>query len=82
MSGIVATTFVQPVDMVKVRIQVLAGENPGKAYGPVGVAKDILKNDGFLKGFYKGIDSAYMRQAVYTTARFGLFLNFSDYVKN
>lgn len=23
-----------------------------------------------------------MRQAVYTTARFGLFLNFSDYVKN
>jgi hypothetical protein len=46
------------------------------------VAKDILKNDGFLKGFYKGIDSAYMRQAVYTTARFGLFLNFSDYVKN
>lgn len=34
-----------------------------------------------MKGFYKGIDSAYMRQAVYTTARFGLFLNLSDYVK-
>lgn len=61
MSGIVATTFVQPIDMVKVRIQVLAGENPGKTYGPIGVASEILAKDGFFKGFYKGIDSAYMR---------------------
>lgn len=29
LAGMVATTFVQPVDMVKVRIQILAGENPG-----------------------------------------------------
>jgi len=29
MSGMVATCFVQPIDMVKVRIQVLSGENPG-----------------------------------------------------
>jgi hypothetical protein len=29
MSGIIATTFVQPIDMVKVRIQILAGEHPG-----------------------------------------------------
>ena len=27
------------------------------------------------------IDSAYMRQAVYTTARFGIFLNLTEYVK-
>lgn len=40
--------------MVKVRIQVLAGENPGQKFGPVGVASDIMKNDGFFKGFYKG----------------------------
>lgn len=93
MSGIVATTFVshhlishfllqvQPIDLIKVRIQILAGENPGKTFGPVDVAKDIFKNDGGFKGFYKGIDSAYMRQAVYTTARFGIFLNLTEYVK-
>jgi hypothetical protein len=40
--------------MVKVRIQVLAGENPGKTYGPIGVASEILAKDGFFKGFYKG----------------------------
>jgi hypothetical protein len=39
MSGMVATTFVQPIDMVKVRIQILSGENPGVKYGPIGVAK-------------------------------------------
>jgi hypothetical protein len=45
---------VQPIDLVKVRIQILAGENPGKVYGPVSVTKDIWKNDGGFKGFYKG----------------------------
>ena len=54
MSGMIATTFVsiwisltfiaylfqvQPIDMVKVRIQILSGENPGVKYGPFGVAK-------------------------------------------
>lgn len=31
--------------------------------------------------FYKGLDAALMRQLFYTTARFGIFLNLSDYVK-
>jgi hypothetical protein len=29
--------------MVKVRIQVLAGENPGKSFSPFTVAKDFYK---------------------------------------
>lgn len=40
-SGMVATCFVQPIDMVKVRIQILAGENPGQKFGPLGVTKSI-----------------------------------------
>ena len=67
--------------MVKVRIQILAGENPGKSYGPISVAQNIWKSEGGLGAFYKGIDSALMRQAIYTTARFGIFLNLSDYFK-
>ena len=76
-----ATTFVQPIDMVKVRIQILAGENPGSVFKPMAVAKNIWKTDGGLKGFYRGIDSAYMRQAVYSTARIGLFYNITEYMK-
>mmetsp|Transcript_33210 Transcript_33210/g.50909 ORF Transcript_33210/g.50909 Transcript_33210/m.50909 type:complete len:267 (-) Transcript_33210:30-830(-) len=67
--------------MVKVRIQILSGEHPGKKFGPLEVTKMIWKNERGLIGFYKGIDSAYFRQAVYTTARFGIFLNLSDYLK-
>ena len=40
----------------------------------------MFKAEG-LKGFYKGIDSALVRQATYTTARFGIFLNLMDYFK-
>ena len=40
--------------MVKVRIQILAGENPGVKYGPLDVAKNIYANDGGVSGFYKG----------------------------
>jgi len=79
MSGMVATCVIQPIDMVKVRIQ-LAGETAGADVSPFGVTKQILKNEGFL-GFYRGIDAALMRQVFYTTARFGIFLNLSDWVK-
>ena len=41
MSGMVATCFIQPIDMIKVRIQILSGENPGGKFGPVSVAKNI-----------------------------------------
>jgi len=40
-----------------------------------------MKKEG-PKGFYRGYDAAIMRQAFYTTARFGIFLNLSDYIKH
>jgi hypothetical protein len=48
---------------------------------PFTVANDIFKNEGGIKGFYKGIDSALLRQAVYTTLRLGIYFNLSDYLK-
>lgn len=47
---------------------------------PIHVLKDIVKNDG-IKGLYKGLDSALMRQILYGTARLGLFRTFSDRLK-
>jgi solute carrier family 25 oxoglutarate transporter 11 len=37
--------------------------------------------EGGVKGFYRGIDSALMRQAVYATARLGLYFTFTDMIK-
>lgn len=44
---------VQPVDIVKVRIQILAGDNPGVKFGPLGVAKSIMQSGG-VRAFYAG----------------------------
>lgn len=60
-SGITATTLIQPVDTIKVRIQTIAenwqvGEKPS----PIYAAQQILKRDG-IKGFYKGLTSAWFR---------------------
>ncbi|KAK0628890.1 mitochondrial carrier domain-containing protein [Bombardia bombarda] len=76
LSGMVATTVIQPVDMIKVRIQ-LAGE--GKAGGPratpLSVTREILAT-GKALDLYTGLSAGLLRQAVYTTARLGFFDTF------
>ncbi|KAI8674821.1 putative mitochondrial 2-oxoglutarate/malate carrier protein [Fusarium keratoplasticum] len=72
-SGMVATSVVQPVDMIKVRIQ-LAGE--GTAAGPkptpLSVTRQIIAS-GKVLDLYTGLSAGLLRQAVYTTARLGMF---------
>ena len=80
LSGMTATSVVQPVDMVKVRIQ-LKSEAGAGSKSPFKIAREIYKNEGGLKGFYAGIDSALMRQAVYASLRLGLYFNMSDYIR-
>jgi solute carrier family 25 oxoglutarate transporter 11 len=76
LSGMLATAVVQPVDMVKVRIQ-LAGE--GKAGGPkptpISVARQIIAS-GRVLDLYTGLSAGLLRQAVYTTCRLGFFDTF------
>ncbi|TLD28920.1 hypothetical protein PspLS_03861 [Pyricularia sp. CBS 133598] len=75
-AGMVATTVIQPVDMIKVRLQ-LAGE--GVAGGvkptPLSVTRDILAS-GRALDLYTGLSAGLLRQAVYTTARLGFFDTF------
>ncbi|KAM0322289.1 hypothetical protein ACHAQA_009578 [Verticillium albo-atrum] len=75
-SGMVATTVIQPVDMVKVRIQ-LAGEglSGGPKPGPLTVAREIISS-GKALDLYTGLSAGLLRQAVYTTARLGFFDTF------
>lgn len=64
-SGMLATCVIQPIDMVKVRIQLGEGS-------ALKITKNMLKNDGF-GAFYKGLSAGLLRQATYTTTRLGTF---------
>ncbi|GBF98596.1 mitochondrial substrate carrier protein [Raphidocelis subcapitata] len=71
LSGMAATCIIQPIDMVKVRIQL------GAKGSPLGVAKDIIAKDGF-GSLYKGLNAGLLRQATYTTTRLGVFQVITD----
>jgi solute carrier family 25 oxoglutarate transporter 11 len=75
-SGMVATSVIQPVDMIKVRIQ-LAGEGTtgGPKPTPLSVARGIIAS-GKVLDLYTGLSAGLLRQAVYTTARLGFFDTF------
>ena len=81
MSGMIATSFIQPIDMVKVRLQ-LKSEARSANMSPFTVAREIYSQEGGVKAFYKGIDSALLRQAVYATLRLGIYFNLSDYLRD
>lgn len=76
LAGMSATIVIQPVDMVKVRLQ-LAGE--GARTGPrasaLGITKEIIAS-GKVLDLYTGLSAGLLRQAVYTTARLGFFDTF------
>lgn len=90
-SGCSATMVVQPIDMIKVRLQ-LKNEELGvlksqmanlkgkqeitkNSFGPM--VKTIYSESGVL-GFYKGLSSALMRQVFYATTKLGLYKVMTD----
>lgn len=75
-AGMVATCVIQPVDMIKVRLQ-LAGEGikTGPKPTPISVTRDVIAS-GKVMDLYTGLSAGLLRQAVYTTARLGLFDTF------
>lgn len=79
-SGCMATVCIQPIDMIKVRLQVYASHSQ-VAMSPLRVFALMLRNEGFFS-FYKGLDAACARQLLYTTTRLGLFRSISDYIKH
>lgn len=64
-SGMLATCVIQPLDMVKVRIQLGQGS-------ATQVVRIMLRDEG-IRAFYKGLSAGLLRQATYTTARLGSF---------
>jgi hypothetical protein len=74
-SGIIATICIQPIDMIKVRIQLSEG-----AATPASVVRQLVAN-GRLLDLYNGLSAALMRQVVYGTSRLGFFFTFEDLLK-
>jgi solute carrier family 25 oxoglutarate transporter 11 len=81
LAGMTATVLIQPIDMVKVRLQ-LAGEGLSTAPRalPLSVTREIIAS-GKILDLYTGLSAGLLRQAVYTTARLGFFDTFMDIFK-
>lgn len=82
LSGTIASSAIQPIDTVKVVIQSRreAAGRGAAVTNPLTVAKDIVSENG-VKGLYKGLDSAILRQFIYCGIRLGLYKYLEDKVK-
>ncbi|KAF2453756.1 mitochondrial 2-oxoglutarate/malate carrier protein-like protein [Lineolata rhizophorae] len=76
LAGMTATAVIQPIDMIKVRLQ-LAGEGvkTGPKPTPLSVTREVIAS-GKVLDLYTGLSAGLLRQAVYTTARLGFFDTF------
>lgn len=63
-----ATCCIQPLDLVKVRMQ-LGG---GATTNPIAMAKQIIAEDGFFS-MYRGLSAGILRQLTYGMTRLGVF---------
>lgn len=74
-SGCFATICIQPMDMVKTRIQLSAAS--GGATNPLLITSQLIRNEG-VAGLYSGLSAGLLRQVVYTGSRLGLYDMFTD----
>jgi solute carrier family 25 oxoglutarate transporter 11 len=71
LSGMGATLFVQPLDLVKTRMQVAKTSGSAKP-STLSVISGVIKNEGFTT-LYNGLSAGLLRQATYTTTRLGIY---------
>lgn len=72
-SGMLSTILIQPIDMIKVQIQIQSEIMKGAGVSnPVVVMRQIVSQHG-VGHLYHGIGSALMRQFTYTTTRMGIY---------
>lgn len=74
LSGCGATAVVQPIDLVKTRMQLAPGSRLGAT------AAGVLRTEGPL-AFYRGLTAALLRQVTYTGPRLGIFTALSARVE-
>ncbi len=78
LSACIASAVIHPIDLAKVRLQLFRILNPGV---PLPKASTIITNIIRTEGptaIYAGLSASLSRQAIYGTARIGLFRTFSN----
>jgi len=76
-----ATCCIQPLDMVKVQIQLQEGSAGAKVItNPVVMAGHLVKNNGFMF-MYKGLSAGLLRQMTYGLTRLGIFSTLQQKVR-
>jgi len=71
LAGMGATCFVQPLDLVKTRMQVSKASG-GTKPSSVSVLLGVARNEGIFT-LYNGLSAGLLRQATYTTTRLGIY---------
>ncbi|XP_033642115.1 mitochondrial 2-oxoglutarate/malate carrier protein-like [Asterias rubens] len=80
LAGMGATVFVQPLDLVKNRMQMSGEGGASRQYKTSGHAiRAIIAGEGVL-GLYNGLSAGLLRQATYTTTRLGIYTTLFDMV--
>jgi solute carrier family 25 oxoglutarate transporter 11 len=77
-SGLVATVCIQPIDTLKVRMQ-LTDQSHGHG-SSFSLARHIVARDG-PASLYQGLSAGLLRQIVYGTLRLGLFTTFEQFLE-
>uniref|UniRef100_A0A672PRU7 Mitochondrial 2-oxoglutarate/malate carrier protein n=1 Tax=Sinocyclocheilus grahami TaxID=75366 RepID=A0A672PRU7_SINGR len=73
LAGMGATVFVQPLDLVKNRMQLSGQGSKAREYKTsFHAVASILRNEG-IGGIYTGLSAGLLRQATYTTTRLGIY---------
>ena len=75
LSGALATIIIQPIDTLKVQVQVVS-EQLGKTKSSSLTLSNILykiQSEQGLQVLYRGLDSAILRQLFYASARLGAY---------
>lgn len=81
LSGMGATMVVQPIDLIKNRMQLSGEGGAAKAYSnSFQAALKIIQQEGFFN-MYNGLSAGLLRQATYTTTRLGVYTKCLDVLK-
>ncbi|KAK3105327.1 hypothetical protein FSP39_022784 [Pinctada imbricata] len=78
-AGMAATLFVQPLDLVKNRMQLSGEGGKSRQYKTSFHAlTSVIRNEGIF-AVYNGLSAGLLRQATYTTTRMGIYTNLFSY---
>ena len=68
-----AACCTHPIDLIKVHLQTAnAAAAGGQRVGIVGQVFKVYRSDG-IRGFWNGLSASLLRQASYSTVRFGIY---------